>query len=233
MNIRTELMPFPLHTINIDNGTSTLGIDLTIPARIRAGKGVTFSAPFMATGLLSTDLTKSKERTIEGLLGVGRDNVDKLTSIFYNNHDLPNWLRITAVVAIDSPGNSCEIRPVTSQHRVDLSLAIAKAKEEKSPNLGLLVSKLRQMRVQDETQLHPFVVPIYPSRVEGEKVVDRRIFAVGVGWDASAGKWKGKTSFEVISDIKGKCNNFLVHVEYQVDSNGNPTTTVVLEPRWK
>jgi len=232
MNIRTELMPFPLHTINIDNGTSTLGIDLTIPARIRAGKGVTFSPPFKC-GLLSTDLTKHMERTIEGLLGVGRDNVDKLTSIFYNNHDLPNWLRITAVVAIDSPGNSCEIRPVTSQHRVDLSLAIAKAKEEKSPNLGLLVSKLRQMRVQDETQLHPFVVPIYPSRVEGEKVVDRRIFAVGVGWDASAGKWKGKTSFEVISDIKGKCNNFLVHVEYQVDSNGNPTTTVVLEPRWK
>lgn len=232
MNIRTELMPFPLYTVDLVAGTVTAGIDLTIPAKIRAGKGVTFSAPF-TSGLLSTDLTKSKERTIEGLLGVGRQNIDKLTSIFYGTYELPNWLRIAAIVAIDSTNYSCEIRPVTSQQRVNLTLAIAEAKALKANNVGVLVSKLRQMKVQDEAALHPFVTPIYPSRVPGEKIINRRIFAVGVGWDSNKAQWKGKTSFEVISDLKNRCNNFLVHVNYEVDSLGNPTATVALEPRWK
>lgn len=232
MNIRTELMPFPLHTVDLVSGTVTAGVDLTIPAQIRAGKGVTFSPPFKS-GLLSTDLTRSKERTIEGLLGVGRQNIDNLTSVFYETYELPNWLRVAAIVSIDSTGYSCEVRPVTSQQRVNLTLAIAEAKEKKANNVGMLVSKLRQMKVQDEAALHPFVVPIYPSRVPGEKIIDRRIFAVGVGWDSDRAEWKKKTSFEVISDLKGQCNNFLVHVNYEVDRLGNPTSSVVLEPRWK
>lgn len=232
MNIRTELMPFPLHTIDLVAGTVTAGVDLTIPAQIRAGKGVTFSPPFKS-GLLSTDLTRSKERTIEGLLGVGRQNIDNLTSVFYETYELPNWLRVAAIVSIDSTGYSCEVRPVTSQQRVNLTLAIAEAKEKKANNIGVLVNKLRQMKVQDEAALHPFVVPIYPSRVPGEKIIDRRIFAVGVGWDSDRAEWKKKTSFEVISDLKGQCNNFLVHVNYEVDRLGNPTSSVVLEPRWK
>jgi len=232
MNIRTELMPFPLHTVDLVAGTVTAGVDLTIPAQIRAGKGVTFSPPFKS-GLLSTDLTRSKERTIEGLLGVGRQNIDNLTSVFYETYELPNWLRVAAIVSIDSTGYSCEVRPVTSQQRVNLTLAIAEAKEKKANNVGMLVSKLRQMKVQDEAALHPFVVPIYPSRVPGEKIIDRRIFAVGVGWDSDRAEWKKKTSFEVISDLKGQCNNFLVHVNYEVDRLGNPTSSVVLEPRWK
>lgn len=232
MNIRTELMPFPLHTVDLVAGTVTAGVDLTIPAQIRAGKGVTFSPPFKS-GLLSTDLTRSKERTIEGLLGVGRQNIDNLTSVFYETYELPNWLRVAAIVSIDSTGYSCEVRPVTSQQRVNLTLAIAEAKEKKANNIGVLVSKLRQMKVQDEAALHPFVVPIYPSRVPGEKIIDRRIFAVGVGWDSDRAEWKKKTSFEVISDLKGQCNNFLVHVSYEVDRLGNPTSSVVLEPRWK
>ena len=232
MNIRTELMPFPLHTVDLVAGTVTAGVDLTIPAQIRAGKGVTFSPPFKS-GLLSTDLTRSKERTIEGLLGVGRQNIDNLTSIFYGTYELPNWLRVAAIVSIDSTGYSCEIRPVSSQQRVNLTLAIAEAKEKKANNIGVLVNKLRQMKVQDEAALHPFVVPIYPSRVPGEKIIDRRIFAVGVGWDSDRAEWKKKTSFEVISDLKGQCNNFLVHVNYEVDRLGNPTSSVVLEPRWK
>lgn len=232
MNIRTELMPFPLHTIDLVAGTVTAGVDLTIPAQIRAGKGVTFSPPFKS-GLLSTDLTRSKERTIEGLLGVGRQNIDNLTSVFYETYELPNWLRVAAIVSIDSTGYSCEVRPVTSQQRVNLTLAIAEAKEKKANNIGVLVNKLRQMKVQDEAALHPFVVPIYPSRVPGEKIIDRRIFAVGVGWDSDRAEWKKKTSFEVISDLKGQCNNFLVHVSYEVDRLGNPTSSVVLEPRWK
>lgn len=232
MNIRTELMPFPLHTVDLVAGTVTAGVDLTIPAQIRAGKGVTFSPPFKS-GLLSTDLTRSKERTIEGLLGVGSQNIDNLTSIFYETYELPNWLRVIAIVSIDSTGYSCEVRPVTSQQRVNLTLAIAEAKEKKANNVGMLVSKLRQMKVQDEAALHPFVVPIYPSRVPGEKIIDRRIFAVGVGWDSDRAEWKKKTSFEVISDLKGQCNNFLVHVSYEVDRLGNPTSSVVLEPRWK
>ena len=232
MNIRTELMPFPLHTVDLVSGTVTAGVDLTIPAQIRAGKGVTFSPPFKS-GLLSTDLTRSKERTIEGLLGVGRQNIDNLTSVFYETYELPNWLRVAAIVSIDSTGYSCEVRPVTSQQRVNLTLAIAEAKEKKANNIGVLVNKLRQMKVQDEAALHPFVVPIYPSRVPGEKIIDRRIFAVGVGWDSDRAEWKKKTSFEVISDLKGQCNNFLVHVNYEVDRLGNPTSSVVLEPRWK
>jgi len=232
MNIRTELMPFPLHTVDLVAGTVTAGVDLTIPAQIRAGKGVTFSPPFKS-GLLSTDLTRSKERTIEGLLGVGRQNIDNLTSVFYETYELPNWLRVAAIVSIDSTGYSCEVRPVTSQQRVNLTLAIAEAKEKKANNIGVLVNKLRQMKVQDEAALHPFVVPIYPSRVPGEKIIDRRIFAVGVGWDSDRAEWKKKTSFEVISDLKGQCNNFLVHVNYEVDRLGNPTSSVVLEPRWK
>lgn len=236
MNIRDDLMPISLFTINLladPEERLTLGIDLTIPSKIRATKDIKFSAPFMAAGLLSTSLTKQKGRAVEGVLGCGAIHSDPVTKGFYKMYNLPSWLRVAAIIAIDTPNHSCEVRPVTSQQRVNLTLAIAEAKEKKANNIGVLVSKLRQMKVQDEAALHPFVTPIYPSRVPGEKIIDRRIFAVGVGWDSDRAEWKKKTSFEVISDLKGQCNNFLVHVSYEVDRLGNPTSSVVLEPRWK
>lgn len=239
-DIRNDVMPVGIYTCNGLTGEVTRGMDLSIPAKVQINSTtVDFSPPNKFGFFHFGDFTKNRLTDIstEIMLSSGTKE-DEFTRLVYQQLQLPNWVRVAAVVKMEmSQWTAMEIRPISLDERVAVSRAIAELKSqphsrENGEKIRSLVNRLKQFNVGEEKDLFPFVVPVYPTRIEGQKVLSYRVFLVTVGWDVKNKKWKEKTSFEVITTTNPNGNNFIINTEFKVDSEGVVTSNVTLENRW-
>lgn len=239
-DLRNDLMPVGIFTCNGLTGEVTRGMDLSIPAGVRIDNtNVEFSPPKKVGFFQAGDFTKNRltDKAVEIMLSSGTKE-DEFTRLVYQQLQLPNWVRVAAVVKFEmSQWCSLEIRPISLDERVATTRAIAELKSlphsrENGEKIRSLVNRLKKFTVGKEEDLLPFVVPIYPTKVEGQKVLSYRVFLVTVGWDNQKKTWRDKTSFEVITTTSPGGNNWIVNTEFKIDVDGLATSNVTLENRW-
>jgi len=240
-DIKNDLMPVGIYTCNGLTGNVSPGIDLSIPAKIQIDSATVEFSPPMKQGLLSTDsFTKKKfsDEALELMLGAGRSN-DPLTQMVQQSFRLPSWVRPAAIVKFEmAEKTAIEIRPVSPDERVACARAIAELKaipgndRVRGEKIRQLVRRQQQFQVGNEADLAPFVSPIYPVRIEGQKALSYRVFLICVGWNPQIHTWRTRTSFEVITTTSPNGNNFICSTEFLIDADGLATSNVTLENRW-
>lgn len=237
-NIRKELCPVAMYSLMLPDMKITNGIDVSKPARLRVGVSqIQIAKPrdygvFREAFTVNHKLyTVSSSRSLEMLVGVGKDSDNEYTRTLYNYYNLPNFIRIAAIVKLEMPEEAnMEIRPVTSNERVALLNVVARLKRENKLNLiPKLKTRISSFNVKQESDLAPFVIPIYPVRSSNEKTLDYRIFMIGVGWNGDS--WKSNTSFEVITTRVQGSNNFVVNTNYNIDEDGLVNCKLTVENR--
>ncbi len=231
---RNELCPVDFYTVEFPSGHVENFIDMKTSARIRAGAStIEFSPPEKCAVFERAYLTRQRlsDNGISMMLGSGSCD-DVYTRSFYGMYKLPNFVRIACILKVAIPDHPLEIRPVTSLERVALCNVLHTLKaENKLDKIHRIKSRLKRFEAKEESNLFPFVFPIYPTRDKDEKVLDYRIFAVGVGWDQIKNKWRDKTVFETISTAKN--SNFAITVTYDIDEDGIISSNLILEDRIK
>lgn len=240
LDIRNGLLPVGLFSIS--KGKVTRGIDLSVPAKIRIDDTHTeFVRPNKSNSLLGTGaFTQERltDKAIELMLGSG-NSTDELTRLVWREYRLPNWVRMVSIIKFEMDETTAiEVRPVSSEERVALSVAISELRnvaahsDKTAQKIRQLVSRFNQFKVGCEADLSPFVIPIYPVRVEGQKALSYRVFAVSVGWDPSRKIWRRNTAFEVITTTNSAGNNFVVNADMKIDEDGLVSHEVTCENRW-
>lgn len=240
MDIRNELMPVGIVTVNGSNGSVIRGMDLSKPAIVKMGEYTVECAAPKEYGFFLNGGPIRQHRTDVGLelmLGAG-NSTDPFTRLVYQKYNLPNWCRVAAIVKFEmAESTAIEVRPVSSNERVATALAISELKKlphsiSNGEKIRRLVNRFRQFQVGKEEDLLPFVVPVYPVREAGQKNLSYRVFMVLVGWNIRNKVWRGRNDFEVITTSSPSGNNFVVSTLFDIDIDGMSNSVVLCQNRW-